>query len=311
MRVSVIDIGTNSTRLLVADVEGMKLEEIERTTRVTRLGHDVDRSGRLDADAVARVMSALEDYTERISAHHCERTLTVATSAVRDAVNRDEFVDQVRSRFGLDVVVLSGERESLLTYRGATHGHDAKSGSNGQTLVIDIGGGSTEFIAGSGADVSFHTSTQLGCVRHSERSLLDDPPSTDQLNRLATEAKEIVQSSAADHLKQPISNAIAVAGTATSLAAIDQRLHPYDPSHVHGYRITLETCRSILECLVAVPLAERAEIVGLHPDRAPTIVAGTAILTASMEVLGLGSVEASEHDMLHGAALANAAEIVS
>ncbi len=303
MRVAVIDIGTNSTRLLVADVEGEKVEEIERLTRVTRLGHNVDKSGRLDADAVARVMSALADYAEKISSHGCERTFTVATSAVRDAANCDEFVDEVRSRFGLHVDVLSGERESLLTYQGTTHGREAKSGSKGQTLVIDIGGGSTEFIAGQGTDISFFASTQLGSVRHSERSLLDDPPNRDQLDRLIAEAKGIVQSSVTAHLTEPISGAIAVAGTATSLAAIDQELEPYDPDRVHGYQVTLEACRSILDRVAAQPLAERIEIVGLHPGRAPTIVAGMAILVASLEALKLDSVEVSENDILHGVAL--------
>lgn len=308
MRVAVIDIGTNSTRLLVADVEGEKLLQVERQTRVTRLGHDLDRSGRLGADAIERVLTAARDYSETLSSLGSERTTTLATSAVRDAVNGDELIDEIRDRFGLEVDLLSGEREALLTYRGATHGRESKCGLQGQTLVIDIGGGSTEFIAGSGTKVTFHTSTRLGCVRQSERFLLDDPPGRGQLERLAAEAVEVVQSNVAGHLKDStVTEAIAVAGTATSLAAIDQELDPYDPAKVHGYHISLDSCRAILGRLAALPLAERIKIAGLHPDRAPTIVAGVVILVAAMETLSLDRVMASENDILHGAAFEIAA----
>ncbi len=303
MRIGVIDIGTNSTRLLVADVEGDRLEEVERCTSVTRLGHGVDRTGRLDEDAISRVLNVIGEYGEKLSSHGCKRTIAVATSAVRDAANGRQFTDEIESRFGLPVEVLSGEREASLTFRGATHDLDRESGRATQTLVIDIGGGSTEFVAGSNSDISFYVSTQLGCVRHSERFLEGDPPDRGRLDRLCEDVKATVESSVVGSFAEPISEAIAVAGTATSLAAIDQELEPYDPSRVHGYVLTLDSCRAIIDRMAGMPLAERVKIAGLHPDRAPTIVAGAAILITSMTCLQLDCVTVSEHDMMHGAAL--------
>lgn len=275
------------------------LEQIEHRTTVTRLGEGVDASGRLAEAALARVHECLAGYRELADRLGAGRSIAVATSAVRDAQNGDAFRNEVRERHGIDIRVISGDEEARLTFLGATAGR-----LSGATLVIDIGGGSTEFVVGEpGSPPSFHVSTRLGSVRQSERHLPNDPPTTEDLHALGTAASAIVAEGVPAKTRDSVSAGIAVAGTATSLAAIDQELEPYDPGRVHGYRLTLEASERILKMLAALPVAERRAVKGLHPDRAPTIVAGTAILVESMRLFSLDAVETSEADILHGAAL--------
>jgi len=300
-RIAVADLGTNSTRLLVADVTAAGLlEQLEHRTVVTRLGEGVDRSGRLADAALARVHECLADYREIADHLGAERSIAVATSAVRDADNGEHFREEVRARHGFDIRVISGEQEARLTFLGATTGRS----ESGQTLVIDIGGGSTEFVVGAPASSpSFHVSTRLGSVRQSERHLLEDPPSGESLAALAGAAAEIVAEGVPVEVREAVTSGIAVAGTATTLAAIDQGLDPYSASRVHGYRLPIGACERMLAMLSGKPIAERRHVAGLHPDRAPTIVAGAAILVESMRLFELDEVETSEADILHGAAL--------
>jgi exopolyphosphatase / guanosine-5'-triphosphate,3'-diphosphate pyrophosphatase len=287
VRVAVIDIGTNSTRLLVADVEGGGVVEVERRTTITRLGQGVDATWRLADEAMERVTAAVAEYREVIDRLGAERVVAVATSAMRDATNGPTFRDRLRERFGVDARTISGDEEARLTFLGATAGRD----DDRETVVIDIGGGSTEYVVGRrGADPGFHTSTQMGSVRHTERFLHTDPPTRGELDALAREVRAIVPHVTAEQ-------AIAVAGTATSLAAID------GAANVHGHRMTLARCEEITAMLAALPLLERREVEGLHPDRAPTIAAGATILTESVRALGLDEVEVGDRDILHGAAL--------
>jgi exopolyphosphatase / guanosine-5'-triphosphate,3'-diphosphate pyrophosphatase len=303
VRIAVVDLGTNSTRLLVAEVENGSVRELERDTVVTRLGEAVEATGRLADDAVERVFAALDRYRDAIAG--AERTVGVATSAVRDAVNGDEFRAGLRKRFGIEARTIPGEEEARLTFLGATAGR----ATAGETLVIDIGGGSTEYVVGRpGARPDFHVSTRLGSVRHTERHLRRDPPAQEELAALARDAAAIIAAEVPEACRATVASGIAVAGTATSLAAIDQRLEPYDPERVHGYRVTLGACRRMLGELAALPVEERRAVPGLHPDRAPTIVAGAAILVESMRAFGLDRVEISERDILHGAALQAAGE---
>jgi exopolyphosphatase / guanosine-5'-triphosphate,3'-diphosphate pyrophosphatase len=288
MSVAVLDIGTNTTRLLVAEVEDGHVVELERRTTITRLGQGVDASGRLAQEAMDRVAEAIDGYREMIDRLGAERVVALATSAMRDAENGPEFRDHLRERFDIDARTISGDEEARLTFLGAT---SERTDDDDETVVIDIGGGSTEYVVGRpGQDPGFHVSTQMGSVRHTERFLDSDPPRHEELERLAGAVRETVPDVSVEH-------GIAVAGTATSLAAID------GADEVHGYRLSLATCERIVAMLAAKPLEERRHVRGLHPDRAPTIVAGAVILTESVRVLGLKEAEVSVRDILHGAAL--------
>jgi exopolyphosphatase / guanosine-5'-triphosphate,3'-diphosphate pyrophosphatase len=298
-RVAVVDIGTNSTRLLVADVVDGRVLEVERRNRVTRLGRGVDLSGQLSAEGVEGVCETIADYVELYGRLGAERIDAIATSAVRDASNGAAFIAELRERFALSARVLDGEEEARLTYMGAT---SARKPAN-STLVIDIGGGSTELVVGKGAAVDFHTSLQAGVVRHTERHLSADPPSAVELEALAGDVRGVLNRGLAAFPEAHADAGIAVAGTPTSLAAIDLRLDPYDPERVHGHRLALGSIQTMLSRLASMPLSERLEVTGLHPDRAPTIVSGVVILVEVMRAFGLSEVEVSEHDILYGAAI--------
>jgi exopolyphosphatase / guanosine-5'-triphosphate,3'-diphosphate pyrophosphatase len=301
MRVAVVDIGTNSTRLLVAEVEGEAVAELDRRTIVTRLGEGLEATGRLADAATERVSNALAEYREAIDGAGAERVVGVATSAMRDAANGPDFRDEIERRFGIDARTISGDDEARLTFLGATAGRQVGA----LTLVIDIGGGSTEYVTGRpGADPGFHVSTRMGSVRQTERHLHSDPPNEAELAALSEDARAIVEGNVPAGVRELVESGIAVAGTATSLAAIDQELDPYDPERVHGYRLGQAACERLLVRLAELPLERRRAVTGLHPDRAPTIVAGAGILLESMRACGLGEIEISERDILHGAALA-------
>ena len=299
--IAVVDLGTNSTRLLVARVGGDgSVEEVERRTEVTRLGDGVDRAGRLSEEAMDRVHARLAGYREIADRHGVTRRVAVATSAVRDADNGAAFTESVRERHGFDVRVISGDEEAHLTFLGATLGRDRAAGA---VLVFDIGGGSTEYVVGTPGEAPvFHVSTRLGSVRQTERHIRSDPPPADELAGLAEAAAAVVAEAVPPEVREGVAAGIAVAGTATSLAAIDQRLEPYDPARVHGYELGLSSAERMLARLAAMPVHERREVPGLLPDRAPTIVAGAVILVESMRAFELESVEVSEADILHGTA---------
>jgi exopolyphosphatase / guanosine-5'-triphosphate,3'-diphosphate pyrophosphatase len=302
MNVAVVDIGSNSTRLLIARLQDERVTaELVRGSNVTRLGAGVDRDGRLRDDAMERVYAVLEEYATEIREHDCERAVAVLTSAVRDSANGEEFAAAVRDRYGLEPHILTGDQEAQLTYRGATSERDPDDRT--PTLVLDIGGGSTEMIIGSGGEVAFHVSTQAGVVRQTERHLHDDPPTEAQVDALVADVRQILERNVPESQRRAVGHGIAVAGTATSLAAIAQALDPYDPDKVHGYRLTPAECDRILADLLAKDLEERRQVAGLHPDRAPTIVAGVLIFREVVRLFGLSEIEISEHDILRGAAL--------
>jgi exopolyphosphatase/guanosine-5'-triphosphate,3'-diphosphate pyrophosphatase len=305
MRVAVVDIGTNSTRLLIADVgpDGA-VTDVDRRTTITRLGQGVDKTGLLANEAMERVFAALAGYREAIDAAGAEATVGVLTSAVRDARNGAEFTAAVAERYGVDARSISGDEEARLSFLGAT---SERGDDPARLVVIDIGGGSTEFVVGERGEVAFHVSTQAGVVRHTERFLRSDPPAGEELQLLAQEAAEIFTGSIPPDVRASVQAGIAVAGTATSCAAIAQRLDPYDPARVEGFRLLRAQCEEQLARLAGMTEAERREVQGLHPDRAPTIVAGVVLLIEAMRAFGLDEVEVSEHDILRGAALAREA----
>jgi exopolyphosphatase/guanosine-5'-triphosphate,3'-diphosphate pyrophosphatase len=306
VRVAVVDIGSNSTRLLIAEIEdGRVTAELERRSTVTRLGAGVDSDGRLREDAMQRVYDTLEEYRAEIDRYGCEHGVAVLTSAVRDSANGDEFAETVRTRYGLDPHVLTGDEEAQMTFRGATSERDPHD--TRPILVFDIGGGSTEIVIGAGTEVTFHVSTQAGVVRQTERHLHHDPPTNEEQEALSADVRRILEEAVPVEHREAVGHGIAVAGTATSLAAIAQSLEPYDPSRVHGYLLDAEECERILARLGTLPLAERRRVPGLHPDRAPTIIAGVLIFREVLRLFGLRRVEISEHDILRGAALSLAA----
>jgi exopolyphosphatase/guanosine-5'-triphosphate,3'-diphosphate pyrophosphatase len=265
----------------------------------------VDASGRLADEAVERVFDVLTTYRELIDEHGAETVVALATSAVRDSDNGDEFRAALRERFGFEARTISGDEEARLTFLGAT---SARADRDDPTLVIDIGGGSTELVVGKpGGQPDFHVSTQAGSVRQTERHLHDDPPRPAQLDALRAEVRGIIEEAVPAAVRDAVTRGIAVAGTATQVAAIARALDPDDQDGgLHGYVLELDRVQAILQQLAAVPLEERRRTPGLDPERAPTIVAGAGILVEAMRSCSLERVEASERDILHGAALAAA-----
>jgi exopolyphosphatase / guanosine-5'-triphosphate,3'-diphosphate pyrophosphatase len=290
VRVAAIDLGTNTTRLIVADITDGTVDAIVRRTTITRLGEGVDARRRLLPLPITRVRNCLADYRRELESLGAERALVVATSAVRDAENGEAFLGEIEWSYGFTTRLLSGKEEADLTLRGVGE-------VDGQTVVIDIGGGSTELIV-AGARVS----TELGSVRLTERFLESDPPTSGELEGLARAIRSVLE----EH-DLSAKSGIGVAGTVTSVAALDLGLVEYDADRVHGHRLRRDAVQAQLERLAALPLAERREVAGLEPERAPVIVAGAAILLEVMRHLELPEIEVSERDLLDGAALEAAA----
>jgi exopolyphosphatase/guanosine-5'-triphosphate,3'-diphosphate pyrophosphatase len=289
MRVAAVDLGTHATRLLVADVEDGRIDEVARDLRFTKLGEAVDRRRRLLPLPIARVRNCLSDYRRRIEELGAERTLAVGTSSIRDAENGEAFLGEIEWSYGFVTRLLSGDEEALLTFRGATSGREVENG----TLVVDIGGGSTELVTGDG----FQVSLDIGSVRLTERFLPSDPPTREEID------------TAAEHIRATLppplehDRAIGVAGTITQLAALDLGLERYDSDRVHGHRIPAPAAAGLLDGLAGLPIEERRKVPALEPERAPVIVAGALILRELLGWASLDEIEASERDLLHGAAL--------
>jgi exopolyphosphatase/guanosine-5'-triphosphate,3'-diphosphate pyrophosphatase len=303
MRIAVIDIGTNTTRLYAAELDGRHItEELIRVSRVTRLGAGVDASSRLADDSLAREYVVLEDYRRALDELDPDRAVAVMTSAVRDAVNGPEFARAVELRFGLETHILSGDEEARLTYTGATDTLNV-SGDTAPTLVFDIGGGSTELVIGHAQTLDFHVSAQAGVVRQADRHITADPPTPREIDAVARDVREILEAAVPPARRTGLARALGVAGTPTSLAAIAQRLDPYDPSRVHGYRLSAAERDAIFAQLSTMPLSDRQQVPGLHPDRAIAIIPGIVILKVVMDLFGLSEIEVSEHDILRGSAI--------
>jgi exopolyphosphatase / guanosine-5'-triphosphate,3'-diphosphate pyrophosphatase len=294
-RVAAVDLGTNSTRLLVADVEDGRLEEVARELTITRLGEGVDERGRLLPVPIARVRNCLAEYRRELEELGASRTLAIATSAVRDAENGEAFLGEVEWSYGFTTRLLDGNEEAALMYRGVTVGRPALE----DTLIVDIGGGSTELVLGSNGGPRAATSLDIGCVRLTERFLATDPPTAAELDAAAASVRSLLPPFRAPH-------AIGVAGTVTTLAALDLGLERYDPERTHGHRIPRPAVDRELDRLAALPLQERLRVPGLEPGRAPVIVAGLVILRELLDAFEISEIEASERDILHGAALAAA-----
>lgn len=299
-RVAVVDIGTNSTRLLVADVSGSSIEELDRRLAITRLGEGVDARRRLLPAAIARVRNVLVDYRRAADDLGAERTLALATSAVRDAENGEAFLGELEWSYGFATRLLSGEEEALLTFHGVASGRTIA----GSTLVVDVGGGSTELILGGPEGVSFHTSLDLGCVRLTERFLHGDPPTAEELEACGANVRELLREAVPPEIAP--ATALGVAGTVTTLATLDRGLEEEVPELIHGHKLAADRVARFLGELGARPVSKLRELPGLHPERAPVIVAGVVVVLETLRHFGLDDLEISERDIMHGGALAAA-----
>ena len=302
-RVAAIDCGTNSVRLLIADISGDDLTDVERRMEIVRLGQDVDRTGRLAPEALERTFTAMRGYAKLIREHSQDGQVpvrVVATSATRDAANRDDFVSGVRDIFGVEPEVVTGDEEARLSFTGATRG---LAGSAAETpfLVVDIGGGSTEFVVGSRA-VEGALSVDIGCVRLTERHLRDDPPAAGDVEAAVADIE-----AAMDRVEEsvPVRTArtlVGLAGSVTTVAGIALGLPAYDPARIHHSRIAAERVHEVSAWLLAATHDERAAVPVMHPGRVDVIGAGALILDRIVRRYGFSEVVVSEHDILDGIA---------
>jgi exopolyphosphatase/guanosine-5'-triphosphate,3'-diphosphate pyrophosphatase len=292
VRVAAIDLGTNTTRLLVADVDGGMVDEVLRRSVVTRLGEGVDERRRLLPLPIARVRNVLSEYRREAERLGAERVLLVATSAVRDAENGEAFLGEIEWSYGFATRLLSGDDEAAMTLRGIGTGRPVDE----RTLVLDIGGGSTELVLPSS-----RISLDIGSVRLTERFLRSDPPSAAELAACASYVRSQLP-------QLEVRRAVGVAGTITSVAALDLALDEYDRDRVHGHFLSSEGARRQLDRLAALPLSDRRQLPALDPERAPVIVGGAIILVEALDSYALGGLAVSERDILDGAAL-EAAEL--
>ncbi|MET8943064.1 Ppx/GppA phosphatase family protein [Streptomyces sp. NPDC004542] len=315
-RVAAIDCGTNSIRLLVADAtvsrgasgagETGELVELDRRMVVVRLGQGVDRTGRLAPEALERTFAACREYAAAIKEHGAERVRFVATSASRDAENRDEFVRGVVDILGVEPEVISGDQEAAFSFTGATKELTGQDHLDRPFLVVDIGGGSTEFVVGDD-HVRAARSVDIGCVRMTERHLVrdgrvSDPPTEDQIAAIRADIEAALDLAEETVPLREARTLVGLAGTVTTVSAIAQDLPRYDSAAIHHSRISLDRVREITRGLLRSTHAERAAIPSMHPGRVDVIGAGALVLLAIMERTGAEEVVVSEHDILDGIA---------
>ncbi|MGH3600054.1 MAG: exopolyphosphatase [Pseudonocardiaceae bacterium] len=308
MRVAAIDCGTNSIRLLVADVCAGMVSDVHREMRIVRLGQDVDATGRLAPDALDRTRVALADYAAIARSAGAKRLRMVATSAIRDAANREEYFAMVRRTLGTDAEVITGDEEARLSFTGAVGDLDS---ADGPFLIVDVGGGSTEVVLGDWdgvrADVTAARSVDIGCVRITERHLRSDPPTPAEISAAEQFAAETLQPAFA---AVPVAKArtwVGVAGTVTTLSAIAQQLPAYDLDSTHLSRLSLQQVRATAEQLLVSTHQQRAANPVIHPGRVDVIAGGALIVRVLAEELhtraGISELVVSEHDILDGITL--------
>ncbi|WP_374761848.1 Ppx/GppA phosphatase family protein [Nesterenkonia aerolata] len=312
MRTAAIDCGTNSIRLLIADVadDGASLSDVERQMRVVRLGEGVDATGELSEAALGRTFAALDEYAALIREHGAQRVRFVATSATRDARNRDEFIQGVRARLGVSPEVISGEEEAALSFAGAAS--VLEWDQDQRVLVVDLGGGSTEFVLGTAAGVHSAVSTDMGCVRFTERYLHGDPPDQEQIAAAEAQVREFLEEVGGRVPLAEVQTVVGVAGTITTVTAQALGLQSYDRAAIHGAELDLPCITRAAGDLLAATREQRTAKGFMHPGRVDVIGAGALIwrtILAQLRVLTDGRVDsaiASEHDILDGIALSAA-----
>ena len=298
MRVAAIDCGTNSIRLLIADIDGNNFREVVRDMEIVRLGQGVDETGQFHPDAIARTLAAVDKFAAEIAKRGVEKIRFCATSATRDATNRHLFVDGVRDRLGIELEVISGDEEAALSFAGAIKDLDP---SNGPFLVVDIGGGSTEFVFGT-STVEAARSVNIGCVRMTERHFASDPATPEQIEAARSDIQAAIAQAAA---VVPITKAktlVAVAGTATTVAAAALDLPEYDRYAIHLSRISEQQTHDAATMFATSTREQRLALGYMHPGRVDVIAAGSLVLSEIMKATGASEFVASESDILDGMA---------
>jgi exopolyphosphatase/guanosine-5'-triphosphate,3'-diphosphate pyrophosphatase len=302
-RVAAIDCGTNSIRLLIADADPGRLDDVVRRMEVVRLGAAVDRTGRLADDALERTFAALDDYAAEIRRHGAERVRMVATSATRDAANRDVFVAGVVERLGVAPDVATGDEEAALSFTGATAELRGTARLPAPYLVCDIGGGSTELVLGDDGGVSAACSVDIGCVRMTERHLHSDPPTSEEVAAARADVDAALDGAAATVDMSRAATLVGLAGSVTTVTALALDLPGYDPGRIHHARVPATAVHAVTEELLAMSRDRRAALPVMHPGRVDVIGAGALILDAVVRHAGVEAVVASEHDILDGIAM--------
>ena len=298
MRVAAIDCGTNSIRLLIEDIEGNNIREVVRDMEIVRLGQGVDETGQFHPDAIARTLAAVDKFAAEIAKRGVEKIRFCATSATRDATNRHLFIDGVRDRLGIELEVISGDEEAALSFAGAIKDLDP---SNGPFLVVDIGGGSTEFVFGT-STVEAARSVNIGCVRMTERHFANDPVTPEQIELARTDIQAAIAQAAA---VVPITKAktlVAVAGTATTVAAAALGLPEYDRYAIHLSRVSAQQTHDAAAMFAKSTREQRLSLGYMHPGRVDVIAAGSLVLSEIMKATGATEFVASESDILDGMA---------
>jgi len=302
-RVAAIDCGTNSLRLLIADVDGSSLIDVERHMRIVRLGQGVDRTRRFAPDALERTFLVCREYADMIATADVDRVRFVATSASRDVSNRNEFSDGVFAALGVLPEVISGDEEAELSFAGATRELIGVQGIASPYLVVDIGGGSTEFVIGT-REVVAARSVDVGCVRLTERHLVDDPPTPQQVAAARADVAVAIDAVATTVPVDEAATLVGLAGSVTTVAAIALGLDAYDAELIHHSRISAAAVHGVTERLLAMTRAQRAALPVMHPGRVDVIGAGALVLDTIVERLHAPEVVVSEHDILDGIAFA-------
>jgi exopolyphosphatase / guanosine-5'-triphosphate,3'-diphosphate pyrophosphatase len=310
-RVAAIDCGTNSIRLLIADIGRSNgtttLTDVVREMRVVRLGQGVDATGELAPEALERTFAATADYARLIKEHEAVKVRFVATSASRDARNRHVFVDGIRTLLGVEPEVISGDEEAALSFAGASSVLPILDGQ--EVLVVDLGGGSTEFVLGTAAGVTAAKSVDIGCVRLTERHLRQDPPTVEQIAAAQADVDDAIARAQQDVPLERATAVVGVAGSITTITAHAMRLPEYSPDVIHGTELPLETVRAAASDLLAMDRSGRSALPYMHPGRVDVIGAGGLVWGRILERLAeltggrITTATASEHDILDGIAL--------
>ena len=298
MRVGVIDCGTNSIRLLIADIEGNNFREVTRQMQVVRLGQGVDETNQFHPDALERTFAAVDLYAAELARRGVEKIRFCATSATRDATNRNIFIEGVKERLGIEPEVISGDEEARLSFAGATREFNR---TDGPFLVVDIGGGSTEFVLGTDT-VESAISVNIGCVRMTERHFHNDPPTADEITIARSDIQNAIDIASASVDIKSAKTLVCVAGTATTVAAAALNLPEYDRHAIHLSRISADQVHAVSNKFLSMTREERAALGYMHPGRVDVITAGSLVLSKIVKATGATEFVASENDILDGMA---------